>query len=345
MTRLIVIDDATSPVDWSRLRAADATDHASHGVPYVEWHDGAATSRALTVDGPLYEPHGSPPEWRPRRRAAIRALAKLAAGADHVLVTSDDPLFAVQIRDAVGAADPTLSRGTRTAAPPWDRALPIDDLAAESRAVRLEIDAMVAHVLRHLDPRLSLDDLVTLGRSAGPPRTRTALMADGCPAEALHRLAEHGYLVDDPCWSSPAGDLLLAALPGVLTDPETIRRCGEWIDAVARGTVDRPTARERALSLIGSLAPPARPGGFDAGRLIGPCPSCGDWMGGARGRMCCMGCGTSYPLPRQTEILAVPGEICPTCRAPLVRPIVHGRIHPVRCPDRAGCPDAMDAIR
>jgi len=75
--------------------------------------------------------------------------------------------------------------------------------------------------------------------------------------------------------------------------------------------------------------------------LIGPCPECGDWMGGARGRLRCLGCGHSYTLPRGTEVLAMPGITCADCSAPMVRPVVRGTVRSPRCPDAVGCPSNL----
>lgn len=345
MIRLVVVDAPTGPAAWLPESAADVTERASHGVPYVEWTDGATTDRLIAIDGVLHEPHGNPPFWEPRRRAGLRALGKLAASSDSLIVTSDDALFAMQVRDAVCAVRPDLLRTARHRPPDGEQLGDIDDMAGESNALAREIDAVVAHVLHRVDPGLRLHDLPALDMVGTVPRSRASLMADGMREESLARLAEHGYLVDDPAWRSPAADELRTALPPVLRDPGTAATCDAWIDAVARGTLDRPTGRERVRALVGDIAPLVKPRDFDAGRLLGPCPRCGDWMGGARGRIACLGCGAGYTLPRGMEVRAVPGGICDACQAPLVRPVIRGRIRPVRCPDRAGCPEAMDAPR
>lgn len=342
--RLIVVDAPAPPVVGAPPGSTPA-EHASFGVPYWEWEDGNMSTRLIGVDGPLFAPEGAPPRWEPRRRAAIRALTKLAGDGDVLLIDSDDPLFCTQVRDLIGGVTPPLLRSARRAAPPWAETHAIDDLAAEARATAGEIDAIVSHLLRNLDPDLTLDDLAVLGATAEGARSPASLVADGVPEASIVRMAKHGFVVDDPCWSTPAGDALWGLLPDALRAPDVATTCAGWVDAVRRGTLDRVVARERVMDLVGQHRPLRKPSGFDDGRLLGVCPTCGDWMGGVRQRLRCMGCGRSYPLPRATEARAVPGQTCGTCRAPIIRPIVHGRVAPVRCPDRAGCPEAMDAIR
>lgn len=345
MIRLVVVDTPSPPTAWIPEGADEVTEHASHGVAYLECTNGDTRDRIVTVDGPLHQARGNPPNWEPRRRAAVRALGKLATSADALVVSSDDPLFAVQVRDTVCTDRPDLLRTTRCASPPYDVLRDIDDMAGESRALACEIDAIVAYVLHRIDPGLRLHDLPALCMVGATPRSRASLVADGIPESSLVRLAEHGYLVDEPAWRSPAADALREVLPPVMLDRATGTHCDAWIDAVARGTLDRPTALRRVHELLEGAQPPPKPRDFDCGRLIGPCPRCGDWMGGARRRMRCMGCGAEYPLPRGVEARAVPGATCATCDAPLIRPVIHGRAHAIRCPDRAGCPEAMDAPR
>ncbi len=344
MTRLVVIDTPLDPSAWGTV-PPEADHRASHAVPYAEWIEGTTTIRAIGVDGLIRTPRGTPPVWEPRRRAAGRALAKLAKDADELIVTSDDPLFTTQVRDLVGEGRHDLIRRARRGSWPWDDLTPIDDLAGESRALAEEVAAIVSHLLHRIDPGLGIHETTALDRLALGPRSRAALLREGVPGSSLDRLTEHGYVAEDPAWLSPAGVRLHEVLPPVLADPATATRCDEWIDAVMRGTVDRATARERFLALLDGVTTLPVPPEFDAGRLIGRCPICDEWMAGARGRLRCLGCGHGYLLPGRTEVLAVPGSACPTCDAPLVRPVVHGRVHPVRCPDRAGCPDAMDAAR
>ncbi len=345
MIRLVVVDAPGEPAPWLPETAVDVTERASHGVRYVEWLDGGTTDRLIAVDGILHEPRGNPPVWEPRRRAALRALTKLAASSDAVVAVSDDALFATQVRDAVCAARPDLLRTARHRPPHDDTLDDIDDMQSESNALAREIDAIIAHILHRVDAGLRLQDLPALDMVGTTPRSRSSLIADGVPEESLVRLAEHGYLVEDPAWRSPAADELRALLPAVLLDPRTAEACSLWIDAVARGILDRPTGRARVRALLDGITPLTKPRDFHTGRLVGPCPRCGDWMGGTREHIRCLGCGERYALPRGMEVRAVPGRICPVCRAPLIRPVVRGRDHAIRCPDRAGCPEAMDALR
>ena len=213
-----------------------------------------------------------------------------------------------------------------------DDLTPIDDLAGESRALAEEVAAIVSHLLHRIDPGLGIHETTALDRLALGPRSRAALLREGVPGSSLDRLTEHGYVAEDPAWLSPAGVRLHEVLPPVLADPATATRCDEWIDAVMRGTVDRATARERFLALLDGVTILPAPPEFDAGRLIGRCPICDEWMAGARGRLRCLGCGHGYLLPGRTEVLAVPG-ILPTCDAPSC-PVVHGRV-PGPLSDRA----------
>jgi hypothetical protein len=219
----------------------------------------------------------------------------------------------------------------------------VDDLAAHARAAALEADAVIAAHLAPIDAHLRRQDLAALGIAGRGPTPREVLRHEGVTTGSLRRLAERGYLVDDPAWRSPAGDLMVDAIDPVLLDPATSGAIDGWIGAVARGTLARAQALARTRAVVAGLAAPRRPEGLASGRLIGPCPECHDWMGGARDRVRCMGCGLAYRLPRQVEALAVPGVTCEACDAPLIVPVVHGRRDEPRCPDTTGCPTRLEA--
>ncbi len=342
MPRLIVTDSPEAARALAQRFAERPAVRAAHGLEFYEWDENGQTTRLLGIDGLLFTPHGNPPEWRPHRRAAARALDALAARSDELVLSCHDPLAAAQARDSACAGRPVLARSVRVGDPPWDRLFHLDELAAEARAAELEIDAVFSDFLTNVDPHLTRDDLVTLVRVGGGAMSRATLLAQGATEESLTRLAERGYLVGDPAWRSPAAVLLLAATPAPLRDPVVVGRCALWIDAVRRGTLTRPTATRRATTLVAELTPPRRPDGFDSGRLMGVCPSCGDWMGGAREMLRCMGCGLTFHQGRGVELLAVPGTTCSACSAPLVRPVVRGSVGAPRCADRLGCPTALE---
>lgn len=341
MSRLIVTDSPDAARALARGLAEQPAERAVHGLVYYEWTEDGRQNRMIGLDGPLFTAHGNPPEWRPNRRAAARALDALAAGAGQLILSCQDPLLAAQARDSACAGRPALARTVRVGDPPWDRLAHLDELAAEARATEAEIDAVFAEFLAQIDPHLTRDDLLTLNRVGGMSMSRDALRRAGVPESSLTRLSERGYLVGDPAWLSPAAVLLVAATPAPLLDPVVVGRCALWVDAVRRGTLTRPQATRRAITLVTELARPKKPDGFDSGRLMGMCPSCGDWMGGAREVLRCMGCGLTFHQGRGVEVLAVPGTACTACAAPLVRPVVRGSIGAPRCADRLGCPTAV----
>jgi len=343
MPRLIVTDTAESARALALRFAEHPAELRVHGLTFHEWTEGEDTIRIIGLDGLLFLPSGDPPEWRPHRRAAAKALDSLAAGADQLILSCQDPLLAARARDSACAGRPGLARATRAGEPPWDRLEHLDELAAEARATELEIDAVFSDFLSAVDPHLTRADLAALSRVGANGTPRATLLESGVAPESLTRLGERGYLVGDPAWLSPAAVLLIAAMPPSLLNPVVIGRCALWIDAVRRGTLQRAMATRRATTLLAELTPPRRPDGFDTGRLIGLCPSCGDWMGGAREVLRCMGCGLTFHQGRGVELLAVPGTCCSACDAPLVRPVVRGSVGAPRCADRLGCPIALEA--
>jgi hypothetical protein len=340
--RLIVTDtSAAARALAERLAGGPGREFAVHAVPVYESVQRGEVTRVIGLGGPLFTPRGDPPAWTPARRAAANALRLLARDASSLVLAADDPLLDAQARDVACEGRPQLLRTCRTGTHPFEKLRHVDDLAAEAAAADLEIDAVFATYLAKLDPELRRQDLAALTIAGGKPVARDLLAASGVKRDTLDRLAERGYLVGEPAWWSPAASLVAAALPPILLDPATATRCDRWVDAVARGTLGREEATGRVRDLLDGAALPTAPPGFDAGRLVGPCPDCGDWMGGARERLTCMGCGRSYRLPKGIEILAVPGETCSACSAPLVRPVIRGRRDQPRCPDRSGCPTAV----
>ena len=339
--RLIVTDNSTAARTIAdRIAKGKVLGASVHRVPVFDV-DGDQPTRVIGLGGLLFEPAGDPPEWAPARRAPFNALRMLARSATSLILATDDPLLAAQARDVAAAGRPLLLRAARVGQPPFTRLRHIDDLAGEAAAFALEIDAVLAAHLADLDPELRRDDLAALGIAGTTPVSRPVLRRAHVADEVIAHLAERGYLVDDPAWRSPAGTLVSAAVDPVLLDPALSASCDAWIDAVGRGTLTRTTALQRVRSLVGGLRRPRRVEGLDAGRLIGLCPECGEWMGGVRGRLTCMGCGHGYRLPRQVEALAVPGTTCTACDAPLIIPVIRGRRDEPRCPDATGCPTRL----
>ncbi len=123
------------------------------------------------------------------------------------------------------------------------------------------------------------------------PVARSLLRREGVSDAAMARLAERGYLVDDPAWRTPAGNLICQAVDPTLLDPSLSASCDAWSDAARRGTLPRAAAVQRVSALVAKLRRPGPVAGLDTGRVIGPCPECGESMAGARGRLTCMGCG------------------------------------------------------
>ncbi len=314
-----------------------------HRVPVFDTDCDGAPTRVIGLGGLLFAPVGDPPVWTPARRAPANAVRMLARSATSLVLATDDPLLATQARDVACEGRPLLLRAARVGEPPFARLRHVDDLAAEAAAAALEVDAVFAAHLAELDPELRRSDLAALGIAGPSPANRSVIRRARVPHDALARLAERGYLVDDPAWRTPAGTLVCEAVDPALLDPATSASCDAWIDAVGRGTLTRSAALQRVRSMIGRLRRPRRVESLDAGRLIGPCPECGDWMGGARGRLACMGCGHGYRLPRQVEALAVPGATCTACDAPLIVAVIRGRRDDPRCPDATGCPTRLGA--
>jgi len=339
--RLIVTDNSTAARTMAhRLAKGKVTDREVHRVPVWDVDAGEGDATVIGLGGLLFRPRGDPPEWTPARRAPAAALRILARSAASLTLATADPLLAGQARDVACEGRPLLLRAARVEAP--DGTLRhIDDLAAHARAVALEAEAVFAVHMTPVDSELRAADLVALGM-AGEPVRRDVMMRAGVEAESLRRLEDRGYLVDEPAWRSPAGDLVCTAVDPALLRSKTSATMVAWIDAVGRGTLTRADALRRIRELVAGMRPPQRPDGLDAGRIIGNCPECDEWMGGARDRIRCMGCGLSYRLPRHVEALAVPGTICDTCDAPLIRPIIRGRRGEPRCPDATGCPTRLD---
>ena len=341
--RLIVTDNSTAARTMAdRIAKGKARERSVHRVPVFETDADGVATKVIGLGGPLFLPHGDPPEWSPARRAPANALRMLARSTDSLLLATEDPLLAVQARDVACEGRPHLMRATRMGTPSGP-SRHVDDLAAHARAATLEADAVFAEHLSPLDPQLRRRDLAALGVAGPGPARRAVLRREGATDESLDRLAERGYLVDEPAWRSPAGDLVVDAVDAALLDPATCATVDAWIDAVGRGTLPRTEALARTRALVAGLAAPVRVDGLASGRLIGKCPECADWMGGARDRLRCMGCGLSYRLPRQVEALAVPGATCEACDAPLILPVIHGRRDEPRCPDSSGCPTRLEA--
>ena len=340
--RLIVTDTSTAARTMAdRIAAGGARGLEVHRVPVFEAERDGLVTRVIGLGGLLFAPHGDPPRWTPARRAPANALRLLARSAESLLIAVDDPLLAVQARDVACEGRPLLLRAAR-AGDPWTPPRQLDDLAAQARAAALEADAVFAAHLAPLDVELRRHDLAALGIAGAGPVTRGVLRGLGAGDDSLDRLAERGYLVGDPAFRSPAGTLVCRAVDPRLLDPATGATVDAWLDAVGRGALTRDDALGRVRDLVGGLRPPAQPVGLDAGRLVGQCPECDDWMGGARKRLCCLGCGWTFRLPRQVEALAVPGVRCEACRAPMIVPVIRGRRDAPRCPDTTGCPTRIE---
>ena len=343
--RLIVTDNSTAARNMAdRIAKGKARGRSVHRVPVFETEADGVRTTVIGLGGLLFLPHGDPPAWSPARRAPANALRMLARSVDSLLLATGDPLVAVQARDVACEGRPHLMRSTRMGTP-FGPSAHVDDLAAHARAAALEADAVVAAHLAPLDPQLLRRDLAALGVAGPGPACRDVLRREGATDESLDRLAERGYLVDEPAWRSPAGDLVVGAVDPALLDLATCATIDGWIDAVGRGTLPRAAALARTRALVAGLTAPVRPDGLASGRLIGRCPECDEWMGGARERLTCMGCGLSYRLPRQVEALAVPGASCEACAAPLILPVVRGRRAEPRCPDSSGCPTRLEVRR
>ncbi len=337
--RLIVTDSVTGArAIASSLQDVPPREDAVNGLQVFACDWASAPTRVFGTDGLLSMPEGAPPKWQPRRRAMAKALSILARDSTQLIISCSDPLLAVQVRDIVALARPDLIRSARAGVPPFTQLTHIDDESAEAAAAALEIDAVFADYLKGLDPHLRRQDLAALTIAGSRPVEIATLRERGVDDRTIQRLAERGYLVGSPAWWSPAASLIEAAVPEAVLDPATSTRCGLWIDAVKRGTLTRTEATRRAMNLLEGLPRPVAPSGFDGGRLIGECPECGDWMGGARELIRCLGCGLTYRLPRGVEALAMPGVTCTSCSAPMIRPVVRGYVRAPRCPDAIGCP-------
>lgn len=338
--RVIVTDSVSEARSFAAaLQDIAPREEAVNGLPVFACDWSTTRTRLFAIGGLPSRPSGAPPTWQVTRRAAAKALGILARDASSLVVVSARPLVAVQVRDIAGRSNQPLVRSARMGTvPPFAHLTQIDDLAAEADAAALEIDAVFADYLRDVDPELRHQDLAALSIAGPHPVSHDLLRAQGVSGETISHLAERGYLVGNPAWWAPAAALIEAAVPEAVLDPATSTRCALWVGAVARGTLSRAEATGRAMNLLEGLPRPTAPKGFDGGRLIGPCPECGDWMGGAREAMRCMGCGLSYRLPQGVEALAMPGISCSSCAAPMIRPVVRGSVRPPRCPDAIGCP-------
>jgi hypothetical protein len=340
--RLIVTDTSTAARTLAdRIAAGGARGLEVHRVPVFEAEADGLVTRVIGLGGLLFAPHGDPPRWAPARRAPANALRMLARSAESLLIAVDDPLLAVQARDVACEGRPLLMRTAR-AGDPWSPPRHVDDLAAQARAAALEADAVFAAHLAPLDAELRRGDLAALGIAGPGPVTHRALRDLGAGDDAVRRLAERGYLVGDPAFRSPAGTLVCEAVDPRLLDPATGAAVDAWIDAVGRGALTRDGALTRVRDLVADMRTPVRPDGLDTGRLVGQCPECDDWMGGAREQLRCLGCGWTFHLPRQVEALAVPGARCEACRAPMIVPVIRGRRGAPRCPDTTGCPTRIE---
>lgn len=339
--RLIVTDNSTAARTMAdRLANGKARGLEVHRVPVFEAGDEGSVTRVIGLGGLLFAPEGPDGEWRPSRRAPANALRLLARSAESLLLATDDPLLAVQARDVACAGRPLLQRAARVG-DPWSAARHVDDLAAEARAAGLEIDAMFAAYVRPVDPELRRGDLAALGQAGRTPVAHRTLRDLGVSDGSLHRLAERGYLVADPAWRTPAGDLVCEAVDAAVLKPAFGAQLDAWVNAVGRGSLTRTVARQRAAKRLAGLHAAVAVKGIAAGRLLGVCPECGDWMGGALERLQCKGCGHGYRLPKRVEALAVPGAVCEACDAPMIVPVIHGRRDEPRCPDTTGCPTRL----
>jgi hypothetical protein len=335
--RLIVTDNSTAARTMAdRLANGKARVREVHRIPVFETDGDGGPTCVIAIDGLLSVPRGDPPVWVPERRAPARALERLARDADRLVLDVEDDLLAVQLRQVAGRGAPGLIRTARMGTP-GGRSRHLDDLAADAAAFDLEVAAVVAAYMAPLDPRLGVAELAILGRATGGPLGRASL----APAFAAAVLAERGYLVDDPAFLSPAGQLVSQSVDPALLGRGPAASITGWRDAVLRGTLPRASALARLRDLIGGLQPAEPEAGLDAGRLVGRCPECDEWMGGARRRLRCLGCGMSYRIPSQVELLAVPGASCPACEAPMTRPVIRGRRDEPRCPDTTGCPTRL----
>lgn len=340
--RLIVTDNSTAARTIAdRIAKGKARGRSVYRVPVYDADAGGDATVVIGLGGLLFTPTGNPPEWTPARRAPANALRLLARSAETLLLAGDDPLLAVQARDVACEGRPLLMRATRTGMP-FGPLGHVDDLAAHGRAAALEADAVFAAHLEAIDPELRRHDLAALAVAGRGPTPRDVLRREGASERSLRRLAERGYLVDEPAWRSPAGDMVIDAVDPALLDPATCATVDGWIDAVARGTLPRAQALARTRAIVAALAAPAGLDGLASGRLIGRCPECAEWMGGAREQIRCMGCGVAYRLPRQVEALAIPGATCDACDAPLIVPVIRGRRDAPRCPDATGCPTRLE---
>lgn len=337
--RLIITDTAEAARRIAgSLQDIPAREEAVNGLPVFASDWAATQTRVFGPGGVLSLPSGAPPKWAPVRKAAVKALSILARETDSLILSCANPLIAIQARDIVAAVRPEVLRFTRAGEPPFVRPVHFDEHPAEAAAAELEIDAVFADYLKDLDPQLRRQDLAALTIAGPNPVEHSVLIDAGVEESTITRLAERGYLVGSPAWWAPAASLIEAAVPGAVMDPATSNRCSLWIGAVARGTLSRADATARAMNLLEGMPRPVAPEGFDGGRLVGQCPECGDWMGGARERIRCLGCGHTYNLPRGTEVRAMPGVTCSDCGAPMIRPIVRGSVRQPRCPDAIGCP-------
>lgn len=340
--RLIITDSVESARGIAgHLHETPPTAGAVNG--HSTFETGGESDRTIVfgTGGLLSLPAGNPPCWSPTRKSAVKALDILARSATSLILSCDDPLLTVQARDIIGRTQPALLRTCRIGSPPFIDLEHVDELSAEAQAAAYEIDAIFSDFLRDLDPGLRRQDLAALSIAGPHPVDPRVLRDSGVSDESLVRLAERGYLVGSPSWWSPAASLLEATVADAALDPVTSQRCDLWIGAVERGTLTRADARARAMNLLEGLPRPVAPDGFHDGRLIGQCPECDDWMGGARDRLRCLGCSLTYTLRRGIEVLATPGITCVECAGPMVRPIVNGaRRRPV-CPDATGCPSNL----
>ena len=292
-------------------------------IAFRPWYGKGGARSAL--GGLLAEPKGSGPRWTLRRRAVANALRAVAPEARVLVVATpeDGPgeLMGLQALDVAAEANPALMRTVRRASPGAPgRLRHLDPQLAEAEAASREIDALWADALARAEPGLGCAD---------PPALALA------PARHTARLNERGLVWGEPPRRTAAGDVLLAhllAAAAPLCDPDVPARVGDWVDAVADGTLGRADAVARARALLGRPAVGPAPAALERGRVLGDCPACAGPMR-PRPRLAGLRLRGGLPLPRRGELTAVSGATCPACRAPMLR--VDGG--PPRCADRREC--------
>ena len=309
-----------------------------HRVPTLVWEGG----RALGLGGLLAEPEGDEPRWTLRRRAVANALRAVAPEARVLVVATPEgrpgELMGLQALDVAAEANPGLMRTVRRASPDAPARLRhLDPPLAEAEAASREIDSLWAAALARAEPGHGTRRPAGPGAGAGPGHGAPRASAACSGASPARRTA--------------AGDVLLAHLLAAappLCDPDVPARVGEWVDAVADGTLGRgptpwpgpgPCSAGRAVG-------PGAGGAPEEGRVLAHCPDCDGPMRPRPGE------GRSRQLVRLRVRLPPPppGRPCSPCPGATLPGVQRaarprGRRAPAAVPGPGRLPEEWEAAR